>query len=71
MTDSTLGDQISELLAQIVSLFDDDVRITLITRSMNSPDGSRDTMISSDDDFDALVDAVERLWRQRESEILQ
>lgn len=63
----TLGDQIAALLAQIVELYQDDIRITLVTRSMNSPDGSRDTMITNDSDHAALIDCFRRLWRKRES----
>ena len=68
---STLGDQITELLSQIVELYQDDIVVTLITRSLNSPDGSRDTLISNDPDYELLNDALKRLWRKRESPEVQ
>lgn len=68
---STLGDQLVELLNQIVRLYDDNVLITLITRSQNSPDGSRDTLISSDTDIEAIRESLERLWKKRESPEVQ
>lgn len=68
---STLGDELVGLLNKIVALYDDDILITLITRSQNSPDGSRDTLISSDTDIEAIRESLERLWKKRESPEVQ
>jgi hypothetical protein len=64
---SQIGDQLVRLLRQIASLYDDEIYITLVTRSLGSPDGSRDTLISNDTDGEALREALDRLWKQRES----
>jgi hypothetical protein len=59
----TLADRLFDLLAEIAELFQDDVVLTLVARSMNSPDGSRDTCITDDPDREAAVEALARLWR--------
>lgn len=68
---STVGDQLVELLNQIAALYDDDVTITLITRALGSPDGSRDTLITNETDYELLTAALQHLWHKRESPEVQ
>lgn len=59
----SLADQLAEKLAEIASMFQDDVAVSLVVRSLNSPDGSRDCVVSDDGDLVAAQETLGKLWR--------
>lgn len=60
--------QISKKLDEISRLYKDDVRITLIVRVPDFPNGARDTVMSDDDPAQAIA-ALNKLYGDPASEI--
>lgn len=60
---TTIADQVAEKLAEIASMFQDDVAVSLVVRSLNSPDGSRDCVVTDDPDLIEAQSTLAKLWR--------
>jgi hypothetical protein len=64
----SLGDRLSQYLSEIEALYADDVVLTLIVRNPSFPDGRRDTVMTSDPDIEAAINALRSLWSDPRSE---
>lgn len=58
---------IAKKLDEIAMLYKDDVKVTLIVRVPDFPDGRRDTVLS-DDDPEKAIDSLRRLYGDPNSE---